>query len=196
MYRVGNAQGQWLGSMTGDGAEEHVRSVMALLAEQVDGLTNQDQGYYSLIAPGESTQMRRDMSKMWACGLTVRGLLRLLGLMHPSLEAPYRIGQAIADVEHIGRKLGALVPSAKVQDLKRGWVALIRPDNPHILTVVENSNGLLTSIDGGQVDKAGNTCIAKRSRKHEGIRMMWALDTGKLHKHLTLEWFSPLKQSE
>lgn len=131
------------------------------------------EGFLDLVGPHESPEMRRAMLDMSSCALFVRGLWRELGLRHHLLLEPYRIGQAMADVQQIARELGALVEvtdSARVPKPGDSPIVWDKPDgtDAHVLVVcwVDEIPGMLRigSVDGGQRTAAGVRAITERKR--------------------------------
>lgn len=62
--------------------------------------------YLSLIAPNETPARAAEMARMSGCALVLRGVLRRF-ILHPILEAPYRTGDAMADLAAIAREADA-----------------------------------------------------------------------------------------
>jgi hypothetical protein len=104
--------------------------------------------------------------KTSGCGLTVRGLWRRCGLRHPLLEARYRPGMAMSDVQMIAREAGAWRTGLATPPQPGDAVLIDRPNGGHFFAVTDVSPGpLLTidSVDGGASD-GGAQAIAARHR--------------------------------
>lgn len=83
----------------------YARTLEGLGADPADELTRQV--YSDLIAPGETHARRAEMMCMSGCALTARAILRKF-ILHPILEAPYRTGDAVADLMTIARQAGGI----------------------------------------------------------------------------------------
>lgn len=144
-----------------------IRDNMIRLALSFDGCnaaTDRDR-YLDLIAPDETPEMRAAMASMSSCALTVRGFWRRLGLVHPRLAAPYRIGDAVDDVVSIARELGAWrEPHPDATPTPGDAVYVATPE--HVYTIVEELGPMAWgSIDGGQRTPNGAEMIGRSARK-------------------------------
>jgi len=132
------------------------------------GVASDRERYLDLIAPGETPQRAADMAAMSGCALVAAGVLRACGVEHPSLAAPYRVGDAVARLVRIARERGALHGPERVPepgDLvivgggadgggpEHVWIALSSPEDD-----------VIDGIDGGQRDGSGRQEI--RAREH------------------------------
>lgn len=191
VYRVGQSQGQRIGK---PGDDAYFRQLALLTAEDCLGFEASKVDYDLLIAPGEDERMRLGMRKMSSCGLFVRGWLRLLGVDNENLRSPYRIGMAFTDVFAVAREVGATTRTSQIADLRPADVAIIGDGMlTHMLIVSEVSDGVVHSIDGGQVSPRGRQIIIRRDRKHSKIcignrPLMWRIDTAKLRPLMTRDW--------
>jgi hypothetical protein len=116
------------------------------------------------------------------CALVARGWLRRLGVQHLVLDAAYRNGRAMMDLETIGRDLGAwITPAAGA--MPRPWdvVVLDSASGGHAYCVELVEGALLETIDGGQHEGArlgdGPQFIARMRRRWVRSRRGW-LDVG------------------
>lgn len=125
--------------------------------------------YLALIAPGETPNMQDSMAKMSGCGLTIGGFWRDVGIQHPSLDPPYKIGTAVSRLVELGKKMGGWVPYQKGALPSPGDMVLVG-DNAgggieHVYTVIDApSESAIVSVDGGQVDSEGFQVIREKNR--------------------------------
>jgi hypothetical protein len=129
-----------------------IRDNMVRLACSFDGCNAHDDPdrLLSLLGPDEPPQIRADMLRESECALTVRGLWRWLGLVHPRLAPPYKTGAAVEDVVAIARELGAWREPDPEQWPQPGDSVLVAAPE-HVFTIVEElAPGAYVSIDGGQ----------------------------------------------
>ncbi len=150
------------------------REEMASLALAYDGVgvTKDKDGYLELIGPHETEAMRAAMLTMSGCALVVRGLWRMAGVESAILDAPYRIGMAMADLVEIAKAAGAWRPYYNGFP-GLGDAVLVGSESgghEHVYTVTfedaANANNL-GSVDGGQVDEYGAQIIRARMRTVE-----------------------------
>jgi hypothetical protein len=144
---------------------------MASLARRAVGLSAADRtraAFADLLAgPGESDAMRAAMLTMSTCGLTVRGLLRELGLKDPRLFAPYEPASVMTTLRDMATEAGAWTDGL-APDLAVGDVLMVsEPD--HVGTVVEltrrdDGSLAITTVDGGATDGQGNQAIVTFAR--------------------------------
>lgn len=138
------------------------------------------QKYMSIVGPAESPSTQAYMADhMSGCGLTVAGVWRASGLHDPSLNAPYKVDQAIARLVAIAHQHYAWVPYAEGAAPSPGdAVVLEGPD--HIFTVVSiqaSGHGYaLSSVDGGERDASHAETILHLTRTWSG-----GYDTNSLH---------------
>jgi hypothetical protein len=131
------------------------------------------QRYLDLVAPGDPRAEYFAHPRTSGCALVVRGLWREAGLDHERLRRPYVVGQAIADVVRIAREAGAWVSTFAERDVRPGDVILVgAPSHEHVYTVVGTEDGI-DSIDGGQLDDAGQQAIRRLHRR-------WRIEGGRL----------------
>lgn len=107
--------------------------------------------YELVIAPGETDERAEEMARMSSCTLVVRGLWRRLGVKHPRLEPPYKLGRAVEDVAEIALESGALLDFGA--PILPGHVLIVSQPE-HVLTVISaiptiGPRDLIISIDGG-----------------------------------------------
>jgi len=155
------------------------RALVGLSADPADVLSARV--YRDTIAPGETRVRADEMALMSSCALTCRAILRRF-IAHPLLDAPYRIGAAVADLVVIAYAADAVrFPDSAPEpgDMlivgggedgggsEHAWTVLdVVPDPGY-----EPTPGLLvTGLDGGQRDAGGHQLIALRD--HE-IRDGW-----------------------
>ncbi|AUX31911.1 MULTISPECIES: hypothetical protein [Sorangium] len=149
-------------------AVEIARSLAGLSADPKNPKARRE--YLDLIAPGEEPQKAADMARMSGCGLVVAGLWRRLGLEHPLLCAPYKVGTAISRLVEIGIRREAWKPYRKGKLPLPGDAVLvgssIKGEVEHFYLVVQVEEGdrtVIDSIDGGQrVD--GHQAILSKKR--------------------------------
>lgn len=146
------------------------RAQFVALALAVEGLSDAPatrERYRDAIIPcpsdRDSPVMAAAMGAMSSCGLTARGLMWRAGVRHPLLSSPYRVQMAIVDVEQIAEDCKALRPPSYSFGL--GDILIVEAPE-HVLTVVERVANRVTSIDGGQRDKAGYEAILRRERTY------------------------------
>ena len=139
--------------------------------------TDRDRYLALICGPGDqSAQAHHDLEGASGCALTVRGLWRLAGLMHPILTAPYVTGHAMQDLEAIARETGAWVepkPGAPLP-MPGDAVILASPTGGHAYTVLAVHVGERTeleTVDGGQRDAAGRQWVARMTH-------MWTTEGG------------------
>ena len=168
---------------TGDDAElaePSVRWSAVQIALNVVGLNaGQSPNHYGELVSNlnDSEQMRRDMLGMSGCALVVRGLWGRLGVVHPILSAPYRIGHAISDLIVIANERGAWRDTGDGSRPKPGDAVLVSKDKPdvHVYTVTgvrlrEDGDIDLCSVDGGQRD-------AQRAETIKAFNRRWHLES-------------------
>lgn len=163
------------------------RSTILEIATASVGLSAPHDDYRALIADGESPAMADSMQDMSGCALVLRGIFRLAGVTDPRVLAPYKIGEAVADVVGLCRDAGASMHGASTPPPANGDHELVYPaDLPrrlfaagnvlylsgpeHMCLVLEATptgfgpSWHVTTIDGGQRDEAGRETVAKRTR--------------------------------
>ncbi|KYF87775.1 hypothetical protein BE20_24840 [Sorangium cellulosum] len=136
-------------------AVEIARSLAGLSADPRNPEARRE--YLELIAPGEEPQRAADMARMSGCGLVVAGLWRRLGLEHPLLEPPYKVGTAISRLVEVARARGAWKPYRQGAIPLPGDAVLVgdagHGEVEHIFTVLgvsTNHRVVIASVDGGQ----------------------------------------------
>jgi hypothetical protein len=98
------------------------------------------------------------------CALVVRGLLKLWGVTHEILFAPYRTGRAVSDVVEIAREAGAL----RLPDHRPDLADVVIIEQPeHVLSTVGWKYGILCSVDGGQRDELHFETIQRKERGYD-----------------------------
>jgi hypothetical protein len=193
-YSVGQAMGQTL--------EQWPRSGVAITAREVAvaaaGVGPPSRDYLDLIAPGDSRQVRHALCDEAGCGLVVRALLRLLGVAHPSLGAPYCPGAAFSDVWTVAADCDALklgpVRAQLVYD-EPAIVAYGRGLATHMSWVCHWHDDYLDSVDGGQPDVR---CLRRPiQREHGRVTQVdhrdvrWWCRLSDLRDLMTLTWRLP-----
>jgi len=123
--------------------------------------------YLDLVAPGETPARAAEMATMSGCALTARAVLRRF-IAHPLLAAPYRTGQAMADLVRIASEADALRSALWPM---AGDVVIVGGGadgggTEHTWIALEDSWG----IDGGQRDGAGFQRIARKGHTIAGGR--------------------------
>lgn len=162
-------------------AEADVRARIVALALSYVGVSCRTkegrERYLELVAgPGDTDAAMLGYltaPKTSGCGLTVRGLWRRCGLRHPLLEARYRPGMAMSDVQMIAREAGAWRVNPAVLPRPGDAVLIDRPAGGHLYTCTEIGPGpvcTIDSVDGGASD-GGAQAIAARHR-------VWTLGAG------------------
>lgn len=159
-----------------DGTARDDLITLALTARGLSAAPRTHAAYQELIAPAsiytssaEHTRLREDMTKMSGCGLTVLGLLRLLGVDDDVLYRPYVPGRAIADLCALAKRHGALdVSPTWSQWFTAGQIYLQGPlgGGEHVGVVVGSLGvdiGVIT-VDGGQRTAGGFQVIRERRR--------------------------------
>jgi len=213
-YAIGQGQGQWLGNWTDERIREHV----CLIARACAGAASPSDDYRRIIAPGEPTQLVRDMLKIDGCGLFARGVLRLLGVTSSRLAPPYRVGAAFSDIADVFSyaydETQAVIGQAAMKTATRGarrshealfsgaLVVIGRGKRTHILVVDAIEKGHVWSIDGGQKDKEGRECITWRKRQYQTSPPMigdreiirW-YDPAGLRHVLGFQWRTPFRDA-
>jgi hypothetical protein len=119
-----------------------------------DGCNAAEQRYEALICcDADSRAMREQMKRMSGCALCVRGWLRLAGLSDPILEAPYRVGRAVADVFRLGAAHGRILRGTAVEpgDIVCVGGGKTLGGTEHVFVVLESDGRMCTSVDGGQL---------------------------------------------
>lgn len=194
-YSVGTAMGQSL--------HEWPRSGVAITAREVAvaaaGVGPPSRDYLDLIAPGDSRQMRHALCDEAGCGLVVRGLLRLAGVAHPSLAAPYNPGSAFWDVWRVAADCDALelgpIEKRLVEDDEPAIVAYGRGFATHMAWVCHWHDDCVESVDGGQPDIR---CLRRPiQREHGRVTQVdhrdvrWWCQISDLRDLMTLTWRIP-----
>lgn len=136
------------------------------------------QRYLDLIASGEDPRKQSAMAKMSGCALVVAAIWRHLGVAHPSLNPPYKIGTAVSRLVQIASEKKAWKRAERSGLPLPGDMVLIGNNTPdggveHVFTVTSVSIGgrtLLESVDGGQRDALGLQCVRAKKRVWHGGR--------------------------
>ncbi len=150
--------------------------------------------YLNLIAPCETPERAAEMAMMSGCALVALAVLRHF-IAHGRLEAPYRTGEAMADLVAIGREACALRPTGSAPQPgdvvivgggtdgggpEHAWTALSVAWDPYEPTVT------VQGLDGGQRDDLGYETIVLRDHVIVGAtdstvpglsrKVRWVLD--------------------
>lgn len=147
----------------------NVREEMVALARAFEGANaDEPERYLDLVAPHETQRIREYMlnPKTYGCALVVRGLWRLLGVQHPILTGPYRVGMAVSDVVDIARSKGAWVDARPGRLPGRGDSVLVGTSPEHVFTCLDvrgadDGTAELESIDGGQLVRGAQTVVQR-----------------------------------
>ncbi len=133
--------------------------------------------YLDLVAPGESSEVQREMGLMSGCGLVVAGVWRAIGVKSHELDQPYKIGSAVSRLVQVARAAGAWVPFAEGKVPSPGDMVWVGGGSnggvEHVYTVTSVTPGptpALESVDGGQRDAKHNETILARKRVWKGDR--------------------------
>jgi hypothetical protein len=158
------------------------REDVAAAARELAGLSAETtpDDYAELLAPTgiDSAQLRADVVRrttpppiVSSCGLTVRGLLRRLGVVHPVLARPFVPTHGISDLITIANDAKALRHPLEDDGPGLGdWPIVGVDPHLHVYTVtgfrlvgdpLDAAAWHLDSIDGGQLD---GSAILARSR--------------------------------
>lgn len=160
------------------------------IARGAVGLTSEDEAFQALCGPGEEPARARELARLSACALFLRGCLARAifetwtdgswGMPIPGrLWAPYVTGQAMADLvavchgrpvplsvnmRLVRRELGRIFPGALV------IVGAAGREHVYLVESIERDGWPdgsieLTAIEAGQVDGQGRQCV--RRRVHE-----------------------------
>lgn len=201
VYRIGRPAGQWLNSSD----PYRARRTFAEIAWHSQNRRASEREFADLLGPGESDKMRRAMVGLSTCGLAVRGWLRLWGVSHPRLRAPYQTGMAIIDCVTIFQQHGAWRFRVEGEP-EPGHVLLVGEGQAaHIcaVTAIQRTGGLtrVETCDGGQVcPHTGDQMIRIRTREWRrvggsfllGDRIVYGLgDPGALRAAANLPWMLP-----
>lgn len=150
---------------------EEIRKYVVLTASALDGLRADSQQFLDLIAPGEEPAQARAMATMSSCGLTVAGIWREAGLRDSRLAPPYKIGTGISRLVSIAKEFDAWIPFRTDLLPMPGDMVLIGDNKQggaeHVYTVidlVEGTQYLFNTIDGGQVESKLQCIKAKKHR--------------------------------
>lgn len=154
-------------AMSGEVVEARRRKAAVAIAEACAGLSfaTDPTRYTSLLFPFDEPSKARAMAKtMSSCALFALAVLRLMGVEHPALSAPYasRLGKAVSDVLAVAADLGALrkpgpdaMPAAGDPVLigqngaPRAWVRGTGAGE-HVLVTTGIDGDIIDSVDGGQ----------------------------------------------
>ncbi|WP_437489497.1 hypothetical protein WME75_10825 [Sorangium sp. So ce1014] len=155
-------------------AVEIARSLAGLSADPKSPKARRE--YLDLVASEEEPHRASDMARMSGCGLVVAGLWRRLGLEHPLLCAPYKVGTAISRLVEVARARGAWRPYRQGAIPLPGDAVLVgdgsKSEVEHfyvVLGVATNHRVMIASMDGGQrVD--GHQAILPKKRVWVGGR--------------------------
>lgn len=135
-----------------------------------------------------------DWEAMSGCALVARSHLRRAGVRHPSLgldvgdvKRPYRPQSAVANIEEVGRSMGALRGPDELP--VPGAIGVVDPGNPHVVTFHEVSDREAITIDGGLPGIKKSTQMILRRRYAVGrVGRKWAF-SGRVLIH----WLDPEK---
>jgi hypothetical protein len=160
-----------------DTYEIRIRAVDA--AKWATGLTanpaEDRQSYLDFVGPGESAAMQGSMATMSGCGLTVAGIWRAIGVVHPKLSAPYKPGEGISRLITVARSTNAWRPFTASELPQAGDMVLVGDNTAangveHVYTIldqVETDITLFRTVDGGQIEN-GFQIIKEKQHRWEG----------------------------
>jgi hypothetical protein len=133
--------------------------------------------YLDLIAPGDPRAA--DLATLSGCALTIRGILRAVGVDHPLLSRPYVIGHAMSDLLQLATAAGAAYTSRRDVEpgdivvvggggsdgggMEHTWMALSIDDCDAFAHV--DPCEVITGLDGGQRDAKGFQAIHVREHQ-------------------------------
>lgn len=131
--------------------------------------------YCALMFPNDGAKQALAMARgMSSCALFALAVMRLAGLTHPLLKAPYvtRIGRAVSDVVAVSKDLKAWRGHGKsilLPEPEPGSLVVIGGAGggglEHVLVVVGRGRSIVDSIDGGQGPRS--TAVKYRKRRIE-----------------------------
>ncbi len=154
-------------AMPGEVVEARRRAGVVAIARACAGLSfaSDPARYATLLFPLDDPARARAMAKsMSSCAVFALAVLRLAGVEHPHLAAPYasRLGKAVSDVLAVGADLGALRKPTPDASPAPGDIVLIGQNGApkswvrgtgageHVLVVTGIDDDIVDSCDGGQ----------------------------------------------
>lgn len=149
-----------------------VRAYVADVAESVAGLGyghGRDLYLDLLASPNDSPMTKESEGHLWSCALTVRGIMRKLGVEHREIDRPYTFTgphscDAMTRLETIGVDFKALIEAGSPMLLPSCGDFVMVKQGFHVLTFTTSptrgDDGVtrVDTVEGGQKD-AGGMCI-------------------------------------
>jgi len=173
-------------------SEQFQATWLAIVKGSVGITSKRTTEYDDIISPGETGGMARSLRSIYPCAMFIRAALRLLGVSHPELAAPYVIGAAFANLERV---FGVYREAS--ESMATGAVFMIgRGLSTHVGVMVGRTAerpSILTTVEAQTV--AGHNVIRERHREYNtsgGLPYLGPDDDGLGGTRELTRWYSPL----